>query len=346
MPFFAVGNPGLAGALTPQQQQPQQPMPAAGYVDPATIQRRQQLADALRAAGQSNRPRTGVEALGNLAQTLSAAFIDRKANKASEANSKLRQDSLAAALSASDPLMALAQSQDPSLRQFALEQQVSRGREDQLYKRSREDKRADIADERQYGEGRYAVTRSDKIEDREDQQSFAAAQNAESRAFSAGENEKNRETQLEIAGARTQALLDAEAAKRNKVEESRKAALNTWNTAKQGLVDALEETNTGPIVGRLPAVTAKQQTAEGAAAALAPVLKQIFRTAGEGTFTDRDQALLLEMAPTRKDRPEARAAKIKNIDAIIAAKLGGQSGLTDAEEARLQELERKIGGGL
>jgi len=44
--------------------------------------------------------------------------------------------------------------------------------------------------------------------------------------------------------------------------------------------------------------------------------------AGEGVFTDRDQALLLDMVPKRSDRPEARFAKIRNIDAIINAKLG------------------------
>jgi hypothetical protein len=59
---------------------------------------------------------------------------------------------------------------------------------------------------------------------------------------------------------------------------------------------------------------------------MAPVLKQIFRVAGEGTFTDKDQALLLEMVPTRKDSPEARAIKTQNIDNIIRAKLGMDTG--------------------
>ena len=55
---------------------------------------------------------------------------------------------------------------------------------------------------------------------------------------------------------------------------------------------------------------------------MAPVLKQMFRASGEGIFTDRDQELLLAMVPDRKDTPEARAWKIRNIDNIVRAKLG------------------------
>jgi len=70
-----------------------------------------------------------------------------------------------------------------------------------------------------------------------------------------------------------------------------------------------------------PALTSPQQIADGAVAAVAPVLKQLFRAAGEGIFTDRDQQLLLEMVPDRTDHPESRIAKMKMIDSIIAAKL-------------------------
>lgn len=99
----------------------------------------------------------------------------------------------------------------------------------------------------------------------------------------------------------------------------------TWGTyqqAKAGLLKALGGSETGPVAGRIPAVTTAQQTAEGGVSAMAPVLKQIFRVAGEGTFTDKDQELLMQMVPTRTDRPEARQQKIDNIDNIIRAKLG------------------------
>jgi hypothetical protein len=88
------------------------------------------------------------------------------------------------------------------------------------------------------------------------------------------------------------------------------------------LEKAMSETRTGPLSGRLPAMTAAQQTAEGAEATMAPILKDLFRSSGEGTFTEGDQALLLKMVPTRTDHPEARKAKLAMIDEIVLAKLG------------------------
>ena len=91
------------------------------------------------------------------------------------------------------------------------------------------------------------------------------------------------------------------------------------------------KTDTGPIVGLLPAYTENQQIAEGAVAAMAPILKQLFRSAGEGVFTDKDQALLLDMAPKRTDRPGAAAAKIQAIKDIVAAKLGATTPVQPGE---------------
>lgn len=105
-----------------------------------------------------------------------------------------------------------------------------------------------------------------------------------------------------------------------------------YQAAISGLRSGLANSATGPLAGRLPALTANQQIAEGSVAALAPVLKQLFRAAGEGTFTDRDQALLLEMVPTRTDLPAAREAKLQNIDNIVRAKLG-QGGIYGAAPA-------------
>lgn len=95
-----------------------------------------------------------------------------------------------------------------------------------------------------------------------------------------------------------------------------------YQTARDGLLSGLENTFTGPFMGKFPAITSNQQTAEGGVAAMAPVLKQLFRVAGEGVFTDRDQALLLQMIPTRDTLPEARSKQIQNIDNIVKAKLG------------------------
>lgn len=107
-------------------------------------------------------------------------------------------------------------------------------------------------------------------------------------------------------------------------KRSNEAAFNVYNTAMNGLVKGLGGTTTGPFVGWLPAVTTNQQIASGAVAAMAPILKQMFRSSGEGTFTDKDQELLLDMVPTRKDNEAARKSKIENINAIVMAKLGVQ----------------------
>jgi hypothetical protein len=136
------------------------------------------------------------------------------------------------------------------------------------------------------------------------------------------------------------------------------AALNLYQTARQGLLDGLRSTNTGPIMGRLPAFTSGQQIAQGGVAAMAPVLKQLFRVAGEGVFTDRDQQLLLDMIPTRTSNPDAITTQMENIDRIVRAKLrmpqegGGQSGgssdpdeaASAARRARIAELRAKQRG--
>ncbi len=109
-------------------------------------------------------------------------------------------------------------------------------------------------------------------------------------------------------------------------------AYDAFQTGMAGLENAMSQTQTGPILGRVPALTASQQIAEGAEATMAPVLKQLFRDAGEGVFTDKDQELLMKMVPTRKDHPEARKAKIAMIDSIVRAKLGiGDLGQSSAQ---------------
>jgi hypothetical protein len=146
------------------------------------------------------------------------------------------------------------------------------------------------------------------------------------------------------AVAKAKATVDALGTKRDN-----QIALQVYDTAVSGLVKSLGGTVTGPLIGRAPAFTANQQIADGAVAAMAPVLKQLFRASSEGTFTDQDQKLLLDMVPTRKDEPEARIAKIQNINAIVRAKLsvpqetGEQQqsgGLGDLSDDEFKELLR------
>ena len=131
------------------------------------------------------------------------------------------------------------------------------------------------------------------------------------------------EDESKAAGEKRRAQAEATAeVEEEKTRRQNELAYNAFQSAMQALEQAMEETVTGPIAGRVPAFTAAQQTAEGAVAAMAPILKQLFRSAGEGTFTDRDQDLLLDMVPKRTDHPEARRAKIATIKQIVADKLG------------------------
>jgi hypothetical protein len=144
----------------------------------------------------------------------------------------------------------------------------------------------------------------------------------EQRKFTADQNAQNRDAKADLK-SETERVKERVLAKQNQ------RAYDVYSTGVKGLLKGLSGANTGPIAGRMPAVTANQQVAEGSVAAMAPVLKQLFRGSGEGTFTDKDQELLMEMLPTRKDEPEARAAKLANIDAIVRAKLG----LSPAEDS-------------
>lgn len=89
------------------------------------------------------------------------------------------------------------------------------------------------------------------------------------------------ETRAQEAARVAQEKAQREAGARNGV-------MDQWQAAREGLESGLSASETGPLAGRIPAFTTEQQVAEGAVAATAPILKQIFRTAGEGTFTDKD----------------------------------------------------------
>lgn len=105
-------------------------------------------------------------------------------------------------------------------------------------------------------------------------------------------------------------------------DRSNARAFATYSKTMTSLVNSMSDTSTGPLAGWIPAISANQQIADGAVAVMRPVLKSIFRQSGEGNWTDADQAGLDAMLPTRLDKPEARTAKIVNIDRVIRAKLG------------------------
>lgn len=155
------------------------------------------------------------------------------------------------------------------------------------------------------------------------------------------------------------ALATAEAnliADNKSLANSNEKALKVYNVGMKSLATSLEATETGIIVGSILPLTVKAQSAEGAIAIMAPLLKKMFRTAGEGIFTDKDQELLMKMIPTRSDKPGAIKFKLRALDAIIRVKLGGaveqtqlptaqtEFGITPEEQAELDALEAEFGG--
>lgn len=152
----------------------------------------------------------------------------------------------------------------------------------------------------------------------------------------------SRADQLAAADANRQRQIDeAKAqAEKNAARPGLDASYNLYQVARDGLVQALDGARTGYIAGRLPALQAPDQNAESAVASMAPVLKQLFRSAGEGVFTDKDQQMLLDMMPTRTMLPEARKEAIRRIDAIVQAKLQGGGGTQSGGKYRIgQEIE-------
>lgn len=149
-------------------------------------------------------------------------------------------------------------------------------------------------------------------------------------------------TQAALERAREEATIERDS-KQATTQVANNTALAVYEQGMKGLTEGLAGTDTGPIVGRLPALTSAQQIADGGVAAMAPILKQMFRAAGEGTFTDKDQDLLMKMLPTRTDTPAAAAVKFANIDRIVRAKLGsGQQpmgGETGGAPPRVQSTD-------
>lgn len=148
-------------------------------------------------------------------------------------------------------------------------------------------------------------------------------------------------TAPKIAADTTAAQEEAKADVERKIAQRGNAtAFDAYQQAMNNIRGSFAKTDTGPIAGRMPAVTAGQQTAEGAISAAAPVLKQLFRSAGEGVFTDRDQQLLIDMLPKRTDHPEVVESKLGMIDSVVAAKLN-MSGAPAAQPVPRETPKRR-----
>ena len=105
-------------------------------------------------------------------------------------------------------------------------------------------------------------------------------------------------------------------------EQMAKKNYEAYRTGIANLSEAFGMSNTGSLVGLLPALTSGDLSFEGMRDVMLQPLKSIFRGKGEGTFTDADAAQLLNMMPTRRDTEESARFKLQAADQIIRAKLG------------------------
>mgnify|MGYP000583776319 CR=1 FL=1 len=103
--------------------------------------------------------------------------------------------------------------------------------------------------------------------------------------------------------------------------KSNEAALEVYEIGVKQLADSLGKTTQGPIASIFTSLTDEARAADGAVSIMLPVLKAMFRSSGEGTFTDKDQELLEAMLPTRKDNPKTAQSKLLMVDAVVQAKL-------------------------
>ncbi len=180
------------------------------------------------------------------------------------------------------------------------------------------------------------------------------AERAEERTWNTDERAKDRESrraelaaQLEAQGLAQQREAGVKAGKEQKAAQS---AYNTWEQARSQLSQSFKKlgSGTGTLEGLVPAMGEETRAVESDRANMAPVLKGLFRASGEGAWSDKEQAALMAMLPSRQDSPRAADEKLSRIDAIIQQKLSmaqpvrgtsnapalprpnGQGGMTDA----------------
>jgi hypothetical protein len=88
------------------------------------------------------------------------------------------------------------------------------------------------------------------------------------------------------------------------------------------LRDAYKGTGTGPLVGKFSGYTSSSQKALAARDIMSPMLKQVVRDAGEGTFAKNDQDQIDAMMPKETDLPDVVDYKVGLIDLFVRGKLG------------------------
>ena len=95
---------------------------------------------------------------------------------------------------------------------------------------------------------------------------------------------------------------------------------------------------TGSLQGNLPAASQSSRMFETTQKQMLPLLKDVFRKPGEGTFTEGDQRLLTELLPNRTMNAEEFDVAIRRLDAVVAMKVS-QADLTIAQV--LEKLDQE-----
>ena len=131
------------------------------------------------------------------------------------------------------------------------------------------------------------------------------------------------------------------------VEKTQKdqRAFEVYEQAVAGMQKALGASPTGYFVGMLPAITVGMQKLDAATESFLPTLKDVFRGAGEGTFTEGDQQILTNLVPTRQDAAEVAAFKLEQLDRMVRIKLG-QKPATPRVDTDMQVPPVPTGSGL
>jgi len=121
---------------------------------------------------------------------------------------------------------------------------------------------------------------------------------------------------VDQAAGLAKAIVEADQGRRDNGK-----ALRAYEAGIESLSTALGNTYTGVGGDLVAALTVEGQIANASIALMAPILKDIFRGSGEGTFTKDDQEILMAMLPTLNMKPGARAAALKAVDTVVRAKL-------------------------
>lgn len=101
-----------------------------------------------------------------------------------------------------------------------------------------------------------------------------------------------------------------------------KQVYTPFGTQLTALRDAFKGTGTGPLVGQFSGYTSSSQKALAARDIMSPMLKQVVRDSGEGTFAKNDQDQIDAMMPKETDLPEVVDYKIGLLDTFVRGKLG------------------------